>query len=122
MKALTGGRKADWVFVTVGVKGATEQAVKLMKRNGGTVLVGMPPSGVHATIDPGWLAADGQRILGSKMGSARPIVDVPKIVALYRDGRLKLDELVTARYPLERINEALASSRSGAALRNVIVF
>ncbi len=122
VKALTGGRKADWVFVTVGVKGAAEQAVRLMKRNGGTVLVGMPPSGVHATIDPGWLAADGQRILGSKMGSARPIVDVPKIVALYRDGRLKLDELVTQRYPLERINEALASSRSGAALRNVIVF
>ena len=56
------------------------------------------------------------------MGSARPIVDVPKIVALYRDGRLKLDELVTQRYPLERINEALASSRAGAALRNVIVF
>ena len=122
VKGLTGGRKADWVFVTVGVKGATEQAVRLMKRNGGTVLVGMPPTGVHATIDPGWLAADGQRILGSKMGSARPIVDVPKIVALYRDGRLKLDELVTQRYPLERINEALASSRSGAALRNVIVF
>ena len=122
VKALTGGRKADWVFVTVGVNGAAEQAVKLMKRNGGTVLVGMPPSGVQATIDPGWLAADGQRILGSKMGSARPIVDVPKIVALYRDGHLKLDELVTARYRLERINEALASSRSGAALRNVIVF
>src|SRR5579871_3422620 len=122
VKALTGGRKADWVFVTVGVKGAAEQGVSLMKRNGATVLVGMPPSGVHATIDPGWLAADGQRIFGSKMGSARPAVDVPKIVALYRDGRIKLDELITARYPLDRINEALASSRSGAALRNVIVF
>ena len=51
---LTGGRKADWVFVTVGVKGAAEQGVSLMKRNGATVLVGMPPSGVAATIDPGW--------------------------------------------------------------------
>ena len=122
VKALTEGRKADWVFVTVGVKGAVEQGVTLMKRNGATVLVGMPPSGVHATIDPGWLAADGQRILGSKMGSARPVVDVPKIVALYRDGRLKLDELITGRYPLERINEALESSRSGRAVRNVIVF
>ncbi len=122
VRALTEGRKADWVFVTVGVKGAAEQGVSLMKRNGGVVLVGMPPSGVHATIDPGWLAADGQKILGSKMGSARPVVDVPKIVALYRDGRLKLDELVTGRYPLDRINEALASSRSGQAVRNVIVF
>ena len=46
VKALTGGRKADWVFVTVGVKGAAEQGVSLMKRNGATVLVGMPPSGV----------------------------------------------------------------------------
>ena len=122
VKELTGGRKADWVFVTVGVKGAAEQGVSLMKRSGGTVLVGMPPSGVAATIDPGWLAADGQKILGSKMGSARPLIDVPKIVALYREGRLKLDELITGRYPLERINDAVASSRSGAALRNVIVF
>jgi len=122
VRGLTRGRKADWVFVTVGAKGATEQGVKLMKRNGATVLVGMPPSDVYATIDPGSLAADGQRILGSKMGSARPMVDVPKIVALYRAGRLMLDELITGRYPLDMINEALASSRSGAALRNVIVF
>jgi S-(hydroxymethyl)glutathione dehydrogenase / alcohol dehydrogenase len=120
--ALTGGRKADWVFVTVGVKGAAEQGVSLMKRNGATVLVGMPPSGVTATIDPGWLAADGQRILGSKMGSARPAIDVPRIVQLYREGRLKLDQLISGRYRLESINEALASSRSGAAVRNVIVF
>ncbi len=120
--AHTGGKKAAYVFVTVGVRGATEQAVKLMKRNGATVLVGMPPSGVTSTIDPGWLAADGQRILGSKMGSARLPVDVPKIVELYREGRLKLDELITARYPFEKINEAVESSRSGAALRNVIVF
>ncbi len=82
----------------------------------------MPPSGVNATFDPGWLAADGQRILGSKMGSARLPVDVPKIVELYREGRLKLDELVSGVYPLERINEAIDSARSGAALRNVIVF
>ena len=120
--ALNGGRKADWVFVSVGVKGAAEQGVSLIKRNGAAVLVGMPPSGVTATIDPGWLAADGQRILGSKMGSARPSIDVPMIVKLYREGRLKLDQLISGRYRLEQVNEALASSLSGAALRNVIVF
>ncbi len=42
----------------------------------------------------------GQRVLGSKMGSARIAVDVPRLVSLYRQGRLKLDELITARYPL----------------------
>jgi Zn-dependent alcohol dehydrogenase len=93
-----------------------------MKRNGSVVLVGMPPSGVRATFDPGWLAADGQRILGSKMGSARLPVDVPKIVELYREGRLKLDELITERFPFDQINEAIDSSRAGAALRNVLVF
>ena len=56
------------------------------------------------------------------MGSARPIIDVPMIVKLYREGRLKLDQLISGRYRLELINEAVASSRSGAALRNVIVF
>jgi len=119
---ITQGRKADFVFVTVGVGGAAEQAISLMRKNGATVLVGMPPSGVRATFDPGWLAADGQRILGSKMGSARLPVDVPKIVELYTEGRLKLDELITERFPYERINEAIAASRAGAALRNVVVF
>jgi Zn-dependent alcohol dehydrogenase len=56
------------------------------------------------------------------MGSARLPVDVPVIVELYREGRLKLDELVSGRFALEEINEAIASSRSGAALRNVVVF
>ncbi len=119
---LTAGRKADAVFVAFGAQGAAEQGVKLMKPNGATVLVGIPPSGVKATFDPGWLAALGQKILGSKMGSARPLIDVPKIVALHAEGRLKLDQLISGRYKLEAINEAVASTRSGAALRNVIVF
>jgi Zn-dependent alcohol dehydrogenase len=120
--ALNGGKKADFVFVTVGIGGAAEQAISLLRKQGAAVIVGMPPSGVNATFDPGWLAADGQRILGSKMGSARLPVDVPKLVELYREGRLRLDELITGRFALDQINEAIASSRSGAALRNVIVF
>jgi len=56
------------------------------------------------------------------MGGARIQADIPKLVALYREGRLKLDELISGRYSLAQINEALASSRSGGALRNVITF
>ena len=41
---------------------------------------------------------------------------------LYQHGRLKLEELITSRYPLERINEAIAAMETGEALRNVIVF
>jgi Zn-dependent alcohol dehydrogenase len=56
------------------------------------------------------------------MGSTRLHVDVPRLAGLYLQGRLKLDELITARYPLDRINDAVASMQSGEALRNVIVF
>jgi len=119
---LTRGRRADWVFVTVGAKSAIEQGIGLMKTNGAVVIVGMPASGVMTEFDPSWLAALGQRIIGSKMGSARIQIDVPRIIALYRQGRIKLDELISGRYPLERINDAIASVTRGEALRNVIVF
>jgi Zn-dependent alcohol dehydrogenase len=119
--ALSGGRGADDVIVTVGAGAAVEQAALLLRRAGTMVIVGMPASGM-ATIDPGAIANDGQRILGSKMGSTRIAVDIPKLVALHQDGRLKLDELISARYPFAQINEAIADARSGSAIRNVIVF
>ena len=101
VKAVTQGRGADYVFVTVGVAAAI---------------------GVMGQFEVLSLADDCKRIVGSKMGGTRLKVDVPKLVELYRQGRLKLDELITGRYPLERINEAIASVNRGEALRNVIVF
>ncbi len=122
VRALTNGRMAEHVLVSVGVGAAIEQGIGLMGKGGETVIVGMPPSGVTTTFDPSWVAADSQRIVGSKMGSAKVPVDIPHLVGLYRDGRLKLDELVTKRYPLEEINEAVAAVKRGEALRNVVVF
>jgi Zn-dependent alcohol dehydrogenase len=122
VRELTGGRGADYVFVTVGSPAAVTQALGLVRRGGTVVLVGMPPAGATAPIPIGDFAGGGLRLLGSNMGSTRLGVDVPRLVARYREGRLKLDELITARYPLERINEAIAAMEGGAALRNVIVF
>jgi len=56
------------------------------------------------------------------MGSSNIIVDIPRYVALYKAGRLKLDELITAHYPLDQINEAMKTLASGEAMRNVIMF
>ena len=122
VRALTGGRGADYVFVTVGSARAIEQGLGLLRRAGTLVVVGMPASGVKAEIEALDFANDGQRMIGSKMGSTRLGIDVPKLVELYRQGRLKLDELITARYPLAEINEAIAAVKGGEALRNVIVF
>ena len=122
LRDLTGGRGADYVFVTVGAKPAFQQAFDLVARSGAIVLVGMPADGVKMELEAGLLASDNIRMLGSKMGDARIQIDIPKLVELYQQGRLKLDEMVSGRYPLERINEAMDSTRSGATIRNVITF
>lgn len=122
IRQLTRGRGADFVFVTVGAKRAIEQAFPALARGGAVVIVGMPPDGTEIGFDPVVLAARSQKVLGSKMGSARVGIDVPYLVDLYRQGRLKLDELITGRYPLEEINAAIAGVTKGEALRNVIVF
>jgi len=122
IQTITGRRGADHVFVTVGVRSAFLQALSLAARSGTIILVGMPASGVTIELDPGAIASDNQRILGSKMGGSVIHRDIPQIIALYRQGRLKLDQLISNRFTLDQINEAIASSKSGAALRNVIVF
>ena len=68
------------------------------------------------------IADSSQRILGSKMGSGRLAIDIPNLVDLYAQGRLKLDELVSDTYPLDEINDAIASTKAGSARRNVILF
>ncbi|TCD15516.1 Zn-dependent alcohol dehydrogenase [Oricola cellulosilytica] len=122
LMAITEGRGADFVFVTVGAKSAIDGASQYITRNGTIVIVGMPPLGVTGEYDPGTLAGWSQKIVGSKMGSSRVSRDIPYLAALYQSGRLKLDELITGRYPLDGINEAIESTRRGEALRNVIVF
>ena len=121
VRAMTKGEMADYVFVATAAVSAIETGLGLLARMGTLVLVGMPRSGARVSLDPVAVASTGQRILGSKMGSARPARDIPALVALYRDGRLELDGLITARYALSEIEEALGSLRSGDALRNVII-
>ena len=82
----------------------------------------MTPTGVKSELEAADISDFSQRIIGSKMGSTRLQVDVPKLVALYQQGRLKLDELISGRYPLQQINDAIDSVKRAEALRNVIVF
>jgi S-(hydroxymethyl)glutathione dehydrogenase/alcohol dehydrogenase len=122
VRALTGGAGVDYAFVTVGSVLAINQAFKMVRRGGSVVAIGLPE--VSATVDlrVHSLVSGERRILGSFMGSTRLSADVPKLVDLYQQGRLKLDELISNRYSLEQINEAITTMEHGAALRNVIVF
>ncbi|CUH98810.1 Zn-dependent alcohol dehydrogenase [Leisingera aquaemixtae] len=117
-----GGRGADAVLVTVGAIPAYEQAPRYLARGGKAVLIGMPHSGAKASYEPVVLAAVGQGLIGSKMGDVVIQRDIPWMVDLYQQGRLKLDELISGRWFLEQINEAIADTKTGSAKRNVIVF
>ena len=119
---LTDGRGADCALVAAGATAAVELALRLVRRGGTVVIAGMPASGASVALDGGGLAHDGIRILGSKLGSTRPAVDIPALAELYLEGRLRLGELVSSRSPLSAINEALGAAARGEALRAVITF
>ena len=116
------GRGADAVLVTVGAIPAYDSAPRYLAPGGKVVMVGMPHSGDTSTYEPVILAALGQGMVGSKMGDVVISRDIPWMVDLYEQGRLKLDELVSGRWTLDQINEAIEDTKSGAARRNVILF
>ncbi|MGI9352892.1 MAG: Zn-dependent alcohol dehydrogenase [Rhizobiaceae bacterium] len=119
---ITGGRGADYVFVTVGVKSAIDSAQNYITRNGSVVVVGMPGVDTRGDYDPVTLAAWGQKIVGTKMGNTILSEDIPELLRLYETGRYQLDPLISGRFSLDEINEAMDEVRSGKAVKNVIMF
>jgi S-(hydroxymethyl)glutathione dehydrogenase / alcohol dehydrogenase len=120
VKDITHGRGADYVFVTVGSVAALNQSYPMTGIRGTVVTVGFPPHGGTWTI-PGFLWGE-KTITSCNMGSTKLSVEIPKLISLYREGRLKLDELITNHYPFEKINEAIENAEKGKALRNVLMF
>ena len=121
VKDLTGGIGVDFVFMTVGNAAAVRQGFDMLAHRGTLVIVGIAPSDM-SNFHPTDFIHNESVITGAKMGSSRIGVDIPRYVALYKAGKLKLDELITNRYPLEQINEAIEEVERGEALRNVIIF
>ncbi|WP_439122387.1 Zn-dependent alcohol dehydrogenase [Marivita sp.] len=116
------GRGADLVAVTVGAIPAYNHAPRYLGWGGRMVMIGMPHSGAMAEYEPVVLAYMAQGMVGSKMGDVVIRRDIPWLADLYRQGRLKLDELVSGRWSLDQINEAIADTKAGGAKRNVILF
>jgi S-(hydroxymethyl)glutathione dehydrogenase/alcohol dehydrogenase len=82
----------------------------------------MAAMAVRAPITPYMMALQEKCIRGTMYGSVRPDLDFPKLVDLYMQGRLKIDELVSRTYRLEEINEGFAALRTGQVARGVITF
>ena len=128
VQELTDGMGADTVFITVTTSdnNLVRQAIEMSSQRGVIVRIAMgqmgPPSDDIEWARPLVQRGSQRVVISTMIGSSNIIVDIPRYIKLYKAGRLKLDELITARYPLEQINEAIASLASGEALRNVIMF
>jgi Zn-dependent alcohol dehydrogenase len=122
IRKLTSGRGADFVFVTVGSIAAIKQGMSFTGPRGTTVMIGLPSFKDRLSFVPLEMIPTEKNLVGGFMGAANIKVDIPHLVELYRSGRLKLDELITRRFTLERINEAMALTEKGEGLRNVIMF
>ncbi len=121
VKDLTGGG-ADFVFECLGSVPTVQQAIAMTGRGGTTVLVGVVPVQQLVPISAADLVLQEKNVTGSYMGSNRFRFDMPKYVDFYLDGRLRLDEMISARIPLTEVNQALDRMRRGEAARQVIVF
>lgn len=117
---LTGGG-VHHAFEAIGLARTAEQAFGMLRRGGTATVIGMIPPGQNVQL-PGAAFLGEKRIQGSLMGSNRFRVDMPRYVDFYLQGRLNLDDMVSARLPLERINDGFAALKAGEVARSVVLF
>ncbi len=121
IKALTGGRGADYVFESAGSRNTFRLSVEAVRPGGQVVWLGK--INVNEDVSFRWGSLMGEkRIVRSSYGDARPRRDFPWLAEEYLKGRLKLDELITNRITLEQINEGFASLARGEGIRTVVMF
>ena len=112
---------ADYVFDAIGHTATTESSIKLLGLGGAAVIVGLPGVGETARFEPLALAELDARILGSNYGSIRPQIDIPDLVEKFMTGELLLEEMITARRPLDEAAPALQDLAAGAQLRQLLI-
>ncbi len=122
---LTWGQMADKVIMTPGVLyGDMMQLGTAMAGKGGTIVVTAiaPMTQTESSVNLFELAMWNKEIKGTIFGSLNPRSDIPKLLGLYREGQLKLDELITRRYTLDQINDGYEAMRRGENIRGVIMY
>jgi S-(hydroxymethyl)glutathione dehydrogenase/alcohol dehydrogenase len=112
----------DYSFEAIGLKKTAEQCYEMLRPGGTATIIGMIPEGTKIEIDAGNFLRRERKIQGSSMGSNRFRTDMPKYIEFYKQGRLKLDELVSQHLKLDQLNQAFADMKSGDVARSVITF
>lgn len=118
---LTGGG-ADYTFECIGRTETMRVALECCHKGWGeSVIIGVAGAGQEISTRPFQLVT-GRVWRGSAFGGARGRTDVPKIVDMYMEGRIKIDEMITHKMPLEKINDAFDLMHRGESIRSVVVY
>jgi S-(hydroxymethyl)glutathione dehydrogenase/alcohol dehydrogenase len=117
---LTGGG-ADYSFECIGIPEVIGQAYGSIRKGGTCVVVGVTRVDGAVTLGTFLMPFQEKVLTGSMYGSARPKIDFPRLLSLYKNNRLKLDELVSATYSIDDINTAFDDMKSGANARGVLL-
>lgn len=120
IRAVTAGRGADFVFDTVGTPATLHDAIAAATKGGTVVLTGLSRIDAQASVQMFPFVMQEKRLIGSAYGSGRPTEDIVRLTQWFQDGRLKLRELVTRRYTLNQIEDALDALATSAGARGVI--
>jgi S-(hydroxymethyl)glutathione dehydrogenase / alcohol dehydrogenase len=120
-RSLTDGRGADVVIEAAGRRESFRLSVEAVRPGGQVVWLGK--TGVNDSVEFRWGSLmQEKRITRSSYGGAKPAEDFPLLACAYLDGALKLDEMISARIPLEAINAGFAALTRGEAVRSVVTF
>jgi S-(hydroxymethyl)glutathione dehydrogenase/alcohol dehydrogenase len=120
IQSLTGGG-ADYAFEVIGRATVVRQAIECLARGGVAVAVGLPPAREEYVVGGPAFILNEKTLQACFYGSAHLRADIPRLLDLYHGKRLLLDELITATYPLERVNDAVAALDRGDGLRGLLV-
>jgi S-(hydroxymethyl)glutathione dehydrogenase / alcohol dehydrogenase len=121
VRELNYGRSPDYVIVGVAGIDILRQGFLMSAKTGTTVVVGHG----YGEQMSAWMPIEfcsGRILTGSAMGAIRPRIEIPRLIELYRNGRWKLDELISGHYSFDKLEEALADMAKGDTIRNVIMF
>jgi S-(hydroxymethyl)glutathione dehydrogenase/alcohol dehydrogenase len=123
-QSVTNGQGADSAIVTTGVFKTEHaaQAFAAIRKAGTVVVTGIGNVAEPVNVPAFELTLYQKRIQGSLFGASSPSRDIPWMLQLYEQGKLRLDELVTRTYSLEEINDGYADMHAGKNIRGVVVF
>jgi S-(hydroxymethyl)glutathione dehydrogenase / alcohol dehydrogenase len=118
VREMTGGG-VHYSFEALGTKRTAEQAFEMLRAGGTATIIGMVPYGMKIELH-GFDFLRDRKIQGTSMGGNRFRVDMPRLLTMWKQGRLKLDHLISGRIKLDQINDGFANLKSAQPVRQLI--